>query len=61
MITITDITNWLKTTFGTIDAAQVNEWITFNPKEPILFNTAFFLGLFFIVLSYLYSYDKSQN
>lgn len=48
MITITDITNWLKNTFGTIDAAQVNEWLTFNPKEPILFNTAFFLGLFLL-------------
>ncbi|MGL2987714.1 MBOAT family O-acyltransferase [Flavobacterium sp. RSSA_27] len=48
MITLTDITNWLTTTFGSIDAQRVSEWITFNPKEPILFNTAFFLGLFLL-------------
>lgn len=48
MITFFDITNWLNSTFGVIDAARVHEWITFNPKEPILFNTAFFLGLFLL-------------
>ncbi|WP_051197469.1 MBOAT family O-acyltransferase [Flavobacterium soli] len=40
--------NWFTEIFGTVSRATVEGWFTFNPKEPILFNSALFLGLFLI-------------
>ena len=40
--------NWFTEIFGTVTMATVKGWFTFNPKEPILFNTALFLGMFLI-------------
>jgi len=40
--------NWFTEIFGTVTMATVEGWFTFNPKEPILFNTALFLGMFLI-------------
>ena len=40
MIEISEIGNWF--------AANYESWFVFNPKEPILFNTPLFLGMFLI-------------
>ncbi|MFY0483176.1 MBOAT family O-acyltransferase [Flavobacterium sp. PLA-1-15] len=40
--------NWFTEIFGNVTMATVEGWFTFNPKEPILFNTALFLGMFLI-------------
>jgi alginate O-acetyltransferase complex protein AlgI len=47
-MTISDLQNWFFKTFGQITFEQVENWFTFNPKEPILFNTALFLGMFLV-------------
>ena len=46
MIDLSEIQNWFYNTFPQITTAQVENWLTYNPKEPILFNTALFLGMF---------------
>jgi len=38
--------------FTDITAETVQNWFVFNPKEPILFNTALFLGLFLVFYSF---------
>ncbi len=43
-----DIQHWITTIFGQVTTAQVQSWFTYDPKHPILFNTALFLGLFLI-------------
>ena len=48
MITLSEISNWFATNFGEITLAQAQNWFVYNPKEPILFNTALFLGMFLI-------------
>lgn len=40
--------NWFTEIFGTVTMSTVESWFTFNPKEPILFNTGLFLGMFLI-------------
>lgn len=52
-MTIIDIQNWFVQTFGNISPTQIEGWFTFNPKEPILFNTMLFL-CFFLVFYPLY-------
>jgi D-alanyl-lipoteichoic acid acyltransferase DltB (MBOAT superfamily) len=47
-MTILDLQNWFFKTFGQITFEQIENWFTFNPKEPILFNTALFLGMFLV-------------
>ena len=47
-MTLSDLQNWFTTTFGTITFEVIASWFTFNPKEPILFNTALFLGMFLV-------------
>ena len=42
-----DFTQYI-TDFFTFSSADVAQWFTFDPKSPILFNTALFLGLFLI-------------
>lgn len=38
--------------FTTITAETVQNWFVYNPKEPILFNTGLFLGLFLVFYSF---------
>ncbi|MGG7035522.1 MAG: MBOAT family O-acyltransferase [Flavobacterium sp.] len=47
-MTIIDIQNWFVQTFGNITPTQIEAWFTFNPKEPILFNTMLFLCYFLV-------------
>ncbi len=50
MIQLADLQNWFMTNFSfTIE--DVQRWITYNPKEPLLFNTGLFLGIFLIFYS----------
>ena len=45
---ISSIQNWFTQAFGTITIEQVENWFVYNPKEPLLFNTGLFLGMFLI-------------
>ena len=38
----------LQNVLGKVTFTQFESWLTYNPKEPILFNTALFLGIFLI-------------
>ena len=42
------IQNWFLENVGNIDLATIENWFTYNPKQPLLFNSALFLGLFLI-------------
>jgi alginate O-acetyltransferase complex protein AlgI len=46
--TFIDIQQWFSRNFGNLTATQIESWFLFNPKEPILFNTALFLGFFLV-------------
>ncbi len=39
---------WFTAIFETLTWSKVESWFVYNPKEPILFNTALFLGLFLV-------------
>src|SRR5436190_18011602 len=47
-MTLTTIQDWFMQTFG-VTTVQIENWFTYNPKEPILFNTALFLGFFLVI------------
>ncbi|PDS26540.1 MBOAT family O-acyltransferase [Flavobacterium branchiophilum] len=47
-MTFSDINNWMIKNIGTITPETINNWVTYNPKSPILFNTPLFLGMFLI-------------
>ncbi|NBL64486.1 MBOAT family protein [Flavobacterium sp. NST-5] len=40
--------DWFSHIFGTISLETVKSWFVYNPKEPLLFNTGLFLGMFLI-------------
>ena len=40
--------NFSDFTWPTITLEQLVQWFTYNPKEPLLFNSALFLGLFLV-------------
>lgn len=40
--------NWFMQTYAHISLNDIGNWFVYNPKEPILFNTPFFLGLFLV-------------
>ena len=42
------IQNWFLENVGNIDLSTIENWFTYNPKQPLLFNSALFLGLFLI-------------
>ena len=48
MIALFSIQNWFTETFGTITLDTVKNWFIYNPKEPLLFNSGLFLGLFIV-------------
>lgn len=43
-----DLEPFFTAIFGTLNRETVISWFTFDPKHPILFNTALFLGLFLV-------------
>ena len=47
-MTFSDLQNWFFKTFGQITFGQIESWFVYDPKEPILFNTALFLGMFLV-------------
>ena len=42
------IQNWFLENVGSIDLETIENWFVYNPKQPLLFNSALFLGLFLI-------------
>jgi len=48
VIALFSIQNWFTETFGTITLDTVKNWFVYNQKEPLLFNTGLFLGLFIV-------------
>lgn len=50
MIQLANIQDWFQSNIA-FDISDVIRWITYNPKEPMLFNTGFFLGLFLLFYS----------
>jgi hypothetical protein len=51
VIALFSIQNWFTETFGTITLDTVKNWFIYNPKEPLLFNSGLFLGLFIVFYS----------
>lgn len=47
-MTFTAIQDCFLQFFGNITVSQIEQWLTFDPKAPILFNTPLFLGFFLI-------------
>ena len=47
-MTLSDLQNWCSNYYIDFSIEQIYNWFVFNPKEPILFNTALFLGMFLI-------------
>jgi len=37
------IQNWFLENVGNIDLATIENWFTYNPKQPLLFNSALLL------------------
>ena len=48
MIVLFTFQDWFTETFGNITMETVRNWVVYNPKEPLLFNTGLFLGLFIV-------------
>jgi alginate O-acetyltransferase complex protein AlgI len=42
------IQNWFLENVGSIDLETIENWFVYNPRQPLLFNSALFLGLFLI-------------
>ena len=47
-MTVQELQDYILNYFNNFSVAQIQNWLIFNPKEPILFNTGLFLGLFLI-------------
>lgn len=43
-----DLPHWFVEIFGQLTIADMKNWFIYDPKRPILFNTALFLGLFLV-------------
>lgn len=48
MSALFSLQNWFLETVGIVDLETLKNWFTYNPKQPLLFNSALFLGLFLI-------------
>mgnify|MGYP003495986167 CR=1 FL=1 len=53
--------DWFTSIFGTITWETVKHWFVYNPKEPILFNSALFLGLFLVFYPLYILITKSKT
>ncbi|WP_297867996.1 MBOAT family O-acyltransferase [uncultured Flavobacterium sp.] len=54
------IQNWFLENVGNIDLATIKNWFLFNPKQPLLFNSAIFLG-FFLVFYIIYILSRKTH
>ena len=54
------IQNWFLENVGNIDLATIKNWFLFNPKQPLLFNSAIFLG-FFLVFYVIYILSRKTH
>jgi alginate O-acetyltransferase complex protein AlgI len=49
--TLQNINRWIIQNIGAISSESFQDWFTYNPEKPLLFNSALFLGLFLIFYS----------
>ena len=54
------IQNWFLENVGNIDLATIKNWFLFNPKQPLLFNSAVFLG-FFLIFYIIYILSRKTH
>lgn len=54
------IQNWFLENVGNIDLATIENWFSYNPKQPLLFNSALFLG-FFLVFYIIYILSRKTH
>ena len=55
-----NLQNWFTTTVGGLDIETVQNWFIYNPKQPLLFNSALFLGLF-VIFYFVYILSKKTH
>jgi D-alanyl-lipoteichoic acid acyltransferase DltB (MBOAT superfamily) len=53
--------DWFTAVFGATTWSTVESWFVYNPKEPILFNSALFLGMFLIFYPVYILITKSKT
>ena len=54
------IQNWFLENVGNIDLATIENWFSYNPKQPLLFNSALFLG-FFLIFYVIYILSRKTH
>ncbi|CAM3878142.1 MBOAT family protein [Flavobacterium cucumis] len=52
--------NWFLENVGNIDLETIKNWFLFNPKQPLLFNSALFLG-FFLIFYVIYILSRKTH
>lgn len=60
MIALFNIQSWINENLANITLEQVQTWFLYNPKNPLLFNSALFLGLF-IVFYFFYILSRKTH
>lgn len=56
-----EILDWFTSVFGTVTWETVKQWFVYNPKAPILFNSALFLGMFLVFYALYILITKSKT
>ena len=51
---------WFLEAIGTVDLETAKNWFIYNPKQPLLFNSALFLGLF-LVFYFIYILSRKTH
>ena len=51
---------WFLDAIGTVDLETAKNWFIYNPKQPLLFNSALFLGLF-LVFYFIYILSRKTH
>ena len=54
------IQNWFLENVGNIDLTTIENWFSYNPKQPLLFNSALFLG-FFLIFYVIYILSRKTH
>lgn len=54
------IQNWFLENVGNIDLDTIKNWFLYNPKQPLLFNSAVFLG-FFLIFYVIYILSRKTH
>lgn len=60
MIALFNLQTWFLETFGNVTIETIQNWFIYNPKQPLLFNSALFLGLF-LVFYFIYILSRKTH